>query len=177
MNVRSFDPALTVTRSGLPSKLPTNSGPGLPPTAKIGGFWSLKKPPPTPGSNATLFDRLLLTRMSGDAAAGDVPDDGGHRPEPAWSPLSRGPSVNVQPPPDRPVEQDGDVVGALVGDDQVGEAVAVEVGDGEADRVGPDEEAVPPLRPGRTGRRPGRGRPARCCRRCWRRSGRGCRRR
>ena len=40
-------------------------GPGLVPTGKILGFWSLKKPPPTPGSNITLFDWLLLTRTSG----------------------------------------------------------------------------------------------------------------
>ena len=64
ISVRSFDPALTVTRSGLPSKLPTKSGPGSLPTAKVWGFWSLKNPPPTPGSRATLFDPLLLTRMS-----------------------------------------------------------------------------------------------------------------
>ena len=56
--------------------------------------------------------------------------------------LSRGPGTKVKPSPWRLVEQDGDVVGALVGDDQVGPAVAVEVGDGDADRVGAGEEAV-----------------------------------
>ena len=58
-------------------------------------------------------------------------------PEPA---LSRGPGVNVQSWPRALPEEDRDVVGALVGDDQVGEAVAVDVGDGDADGVGPDGE-------------------------------------
>ena len=57
ISVRSFDPALTVTRSGWPSKLPTKSGPGLVPTGKIVGFWSLKKPSPTPGSSRPCSSR------------------------------------------------------------------------------------------------------------------------
>ena len=92
MSVRSFDPALTVTRSGLPSKLPTNSGPGWLPTEKIVGFWSLKKPPPTPGSSITLFDWLLLTRTSGmpsPVTSLTTVDTG---PEPT---LSRGPGAKV----------------------------------------------------------------------------------
>ena len=40
------------------------------------------------------------------------------------------------------VDQDGDVVGSLVGDDQVETAVAVDVGDGDSDRIGAREEAV-----------------------------------
>ena len=64
IKVRLFDPALTVTRSGLPSKLPTNTSPGLSPTGNLWGLVSLKNPPPTPGSSATSFDPLLLTRMS-----------------------------------------------------------------------------------------------------------------
>ena len=56
-------------------------------------------------------------------------------------PSSRGPGTNVKPPSGRRhVEQDRDVVGALVGDDQVGPAV--EVGDGDADRVGAGGEAL-----------------------------------
>ena len=39
---------------------------------------------------------------------------------------------------DEAAEQDGDVVGALVGDDHVGNAVAVDVRDGDRDRIGAD---------------------------------------
>ena len=65
ISVRSFDPALTVTRSVWPSKLPTNVGPGSVPTAKGVGFVSLKNPWPTPGSSMTSFDWLLVTSRSG----------------------------------------------------------------------------------------------------------------
>ncbi len=40
------------------------------------------------------------------------------------------------------IEQDGNVVGSLVGDDQVEPAVAGKVGDGDAHRVGAGEKAV-----------------------------------
>ena len=89
INVRSFDPALTVTRSVLPSKLPTKIGPGSVPTGKIVGLGSLKKPWPTPGSSMTLFDWLLVTRMSGLPSPVKFPTDRGDRPEPPE--LSRGP--------------------------------------------------------------------------------------
>ena len=64
MSVRSFDPELTVSRPGLPLKLPKKMGPGLLPTSKIVGFRSLKNPPPTPGISQTWFDRLSLTGRS-----------------------------------------------------------------------------------------------------------------
>ena len=92
MSVRSFDPELTVSRPGRPSKLPKYMGPGLLPTGKTLGFWSLKKPSPTPGSSITLFDWLLLTRTSGmpsPVTSWTTVDTG---PEPA---LSRGPGVKV----------------------------------------------------------------------------------
>ena len=44
ISVRSFDPALTVTRSGLPSKLPTKIGPGSVPTEKVWGFVVVEEP-------------------------------------------------------------------------------------------------------------------------------------
>ncbi len=44
-------------------------------------------------------------------------------PTPAWS---RGPGTKVKLLPYLHVDQDGNVVGSLVGDDQVGPAVAVE---------------------------------------------------
>ena len=150
MSVRSFDPELTVSRPGLPSKLPKKMGPGLLPTGKTVGFWSLKKPPPTPGSNITLFDWLLLTRTSGMPSPCHVLDDRGH-----WA------GTDLEPRPRHEgdavalllAEQDRDVVRALVGDHQVRPAVAVEVGagdadDGDADRVGAGEEAMPAIEGG-----------------------------
>src|SRR5208337_5595364 len=98
MSVRSFDPELTVSAPGLPSKLPTKMGPGLLSTGKTVGFWSLQKKPPTPGSNQTSFEPLLLTSRS----AGPPP--GGFRTAVATGPIpclvgvfrfSRGPFVNV----------------------------------------------------------------------------------
>ena len=64
ISVRSFEPALTVTRSVLPSKLPTKLCTGSMPTENGEAVAGLKKPPPTPWSSVTLFEPLLVTRRS-----------------------------------------------------------------------------------------------------------------
>ena len=86
ISVRSFDPALTVTRSGRPSKLPTKIGPGLVPTVKIVGFWSLKNPPPTPGIIQTWFEPLRLTTRLDGPPEGDGTIAVATGPIPCWWP-------------------------------------------------------------------------------------------
>ena len=101
MSVRSFDPELTVRRPGVPSKLPKKMGPGLLPTEKIVGFWSLKKPPPTPGITQTWFEPLRLTARLDGPPEGDGTIAVATGPIPCWVAvfrLSRGPGTNVKPP-------------------------------------------------------------------------------
>src|SRR5271157_1256488 len=100
ITVSLIDP--TDSMSGLPSKLPTNSGPGWLPTEKIVGFWSLKKPPPTPGITQTWFEPLTLTARLGGPPVGDGTIAVATGPIPccvAVFNFSRGPGTNVKPPP------------------------------------------------------------------------------
>ena len=90
-----------------------------------------------PGMSVTLFDPLLLTRRLG-YPPGTFCTTVATGPEPSTENRTAGSKLIF--PSLRLVEQDRDVVGALVGDQQVG--LAVEVGDGDADRVGADEEAL-----------------------------------
>ena len=86
-----------------------------------------------------MFEPLLATRRSGTPLPMTSATAVATGPTPAWS---RGPGTKVKLLPDLLVDQDGNVVGSLVGDDQVEPAVAGDVGDGDPHRVGAGEEAV-----------------------------------
>src|SRR5262249_59578201 len=95
ISVMSFDPALTVATPDVPSKVLGRGGLGRMPTRKVGGFRSLKKPPPTPGSTIKELATLLLTTTSGlpspVTSATAVPTG----PSPA---LRRGPGTRLRVP-------------------------------------------------------------------------------
>ncbi len=92
---RLFEPWFTVkiSRPWLGRKLPIIIWVGSLPTGNVLGFWSLKKPSPTPGSTVTWFEPPSLTRMLGMPLTYWTTVDVG--PTPAWS-LS--PGTNVKPP-------------------------------------------------------------------------------
>ena len=120
MSVRSFDPALTVTRSGWPSKLPTKSGPGLLPDREGRGVLVVEEAVADARQQHHIVRLAVADQDVGYAVAGQVADDRGDRAGTAG--FSRGPAVKVMLSPCGLVEQDRDLVGALVGDHQVGQA-------------------------------------------------------
>ena len=139
MSVRSFDPELTVTMSGLPSKLPTNRGPGWLPTEKDLGVLVVEEATADARQQHHIVRLAVADQDVGYTVTGHVLDDRGHR---AVTGLEPGPRREGDAVALRLVEQDRDVVGALVGDHQVGPAVAVDIGHGDPHWVGAGEEAV-----------------------------------
>src|SRR5262249_53285001 len=84
--------------------------------------------------------QVRYAAAAGEGRAVRVHEDRGNRPQPA---AVKARAV-LQPLPDAALEvaqQDRHVVGAGVGDDQVQEAVVVEVAEGDAGRVGAREVA------------------------------------
>ena len=132
ISVRSLDPALMVSKSVLPSKLPTMLLTGSFPTGKVFGFVSSKNTPPAPGRKATSFEPLFVTRMSGGLWRREFADNGRYRAQAARREPRSGCENEV-----RLVDQDRYFIRALVGDDQVGIDAAGEVGDGDTDGVVP----------------------------------------
>ena len=118
---------------------PTNSAPGLVPTGKIVGDWSLKKPLPSPWKHPNVVRAAIDDHQVGDAVARTSATAVETGPTPAWRQRSLFKGETIA---HLHVEQNRNVVGSLVGDDQIGPAVAGEVGDRDADRVGAGEEAV-----------------------------------
>ena len=87
------------------------------------GFWSLKNPPPTPGISQTWFEPLRLTARLDGPPEGDGTIAVATGPIPccvAVFRLSRGARHEREAAVGRRlIEEDGDVVGTLVGDYQV----------------------------------------------------------
>ncbi len=140
ISVPSFEPALSVANPWpSPLKLPRNSEDGAWPTG-IGRDrlrLIVEEPAADAGEDLDVIGPAVGHGQVGLAAPQQVAD--GHRDRP-------GVGLDPRPRDHRPArpaalaQQDRDVVGAGVGDQQVG--LAVEVGDRQAGRVGADGEAL-----------------------------------